>query len=114
MNSYPNGGTGIPVAVTGNGVVTFGTTTRQVFSKVTGNYVDFPANGTTVIYTDVTLGVRSDLPIPVTFAGQVYLDFTADCRISAVRAYAEVPTEINGQPTDIYKLLGLPNIPLPI
>jgi hypothetical protein len=40
--------------VTGNDVVNFGTETRQVFSSVTGEYVDFPDNGTTVIYTNVT------------------------------------------------------------
>lgn len=42
------------------------------------------------IYTNVTLGVSSIVPIPVTFSGQVYLDFNNDCRITAVRAYAEI------------------------
>ncbi|KAF2165799.1 hypothetical protein M409DRAFT_55666 [Zasmidium cellare ATCC 36951] len=87
---YPNGGGPVPVAVTGSGVVNFGTETRQVFSKVTGQYVDFPDNGTTVIFTNVTLGVQSLVPIPVTFSGQVYIDFNTNCRISAVRAYAEM------------------------
>lgn len=65
-----------------------------------------------MIYTNVTLGVSSIVPIPVTFSGQVYLDFNNDCRITAVRAYAEIPTYINGQPTDIYKLLPIPKIPI--
>lgn len=47
-------------------------------------------NGTTVIYTNVTLGVQSLVPIPVTFSGQVYVDFNTDCRIYGVRAYAEM------------------------
>ena len=54
LDSFPNGGGPIPVGVTGNDVVNFGTATRQVFSSVTGEYVDFPRNGTTVIYTNVT------------------------------------------------------------
>ena len=54
LDSFPNGGGPIPVGVTGNDVVNFGTATRQVFSSVTGEYVDFPDNGTTVIYTNVT------------------------------------------------------------
>lgn len=102
----------MPVGVTGNGVVDFGTETRQIFSKVTGEYKDFGANGTAVIYTNVTFGVSSTIPVPVTFAGQVYLDFNANCRITAVRAWAEIPRYINGQPTDIYKLLPIPKIPL--
>ncbi|SMQ46696.1 unnamed protein product [Zymoseptoria tritici ST99CH_1A5] len=108
---YPNGGGPVLVGVTGQGVVNFGTETRQAFSSVTGRYVDFPHNGTTVIYTEVTLGVNSVVPIPTTFSGEVYLDYNSDCRITAVRAYAEVPTYILGQPTDIYKLLPIPKIP---
>ncbi|KAM3424402.1 hypothetical protein BST61_g6409 [Cercospora zeina] len=108
---WPNGGGPITVGVTGNGVVNFGTTTRQVFSEVTGEYVDFAQNGTTVIYTNVTLGVNSVLPIPVTFSGQVYLDFNPDCRITAVRAFAQIPTFINGQPTDLHDLLPIPPTP---
>jgi hypothetical protein len=130
-DSFPNGGGPIPVGVTGNDVVTFGTSTRQVFSSVTGEYVDFPRNGTTVIYTNVTcmycssyelrsyvlticaiVGVSSIVPIPVTFSGQVYLDFTADCRIEAVRAYAEIPTYIAGKPVTIYELLPIPTLPI--
>lgn len=59
-----------------------------------------------------TLGVRSDIPVPVTFRGYVFLDFTADCRISAVRAYAKVPTEVLGKAINLSG--GLPYIPLPI
>lgn len=69
MPSYPNGGGPVLVGVTGQGVVNFGTETRQAFSSVTGRYVDFPHNGTTVIYTEVTLGVNSVVPIPTTFSG---------------------------------------------
>lgn len=54
LDSFPNGGGPVPVGVTGNDVVNFGTESRQVFSSVTGEYVDFPDNGTTVIYTNVT------------------------------------------------------------
>ena len=111
-SSYPNGGSGVVVGVTGQGVVNFGTETRQVFSSVTGVYQDFGQNGTTVIYTNVTLGVQSDVVIPVTFSAQVYLDFNVNCRIFAVRAYAEIPTYINGMPTMLYQYLGIPQTPL--
>lgn len=57
------------------------------------------------------MGVNSVVPIPVTFSGQVYLDFNPDCRITAVRAYAEVPTYIDGKPFDLYKFLPLPQLP---
>jgi hypothetical protein len=83
-----------------------------VFSSVTGQYKDFGSNGTTVIYTNVTLGVSSIVPVPVTFSGQVYLDFNNNCRITAVRAYAEIPTYINGKPVTIYQLLPIPKIPI--
>jgi hypothetical protein len=56
----------------------------------------------------MVVGVSSIVPIPVTFSGQVYLDFNTDCRITAVRAFAQVPTYINGQPTDIHDLLPIP------
>lgn len=127
---YPNGGNGVPASVTGQGVVNFGTETRQLFSRVTGEYVDFPDNGTTVILTNVTLGVRSSeyshewtrsperhadmlivVPIPVTFFAHVYLDFNADCRIYGVRAFAQIPTNIAGQAVDIYQLLQIPKLP---
>jgi hypothetical protein len=110
--SYPNGGGPVPVGVTGNGVVAFGTETRQVFSKVTGEYSDFGANGTALILTNVTLGVSSIVPVPVTFSGQVYLDFNANCRITAVRAFAQIPRYIAGVPVDIYKLLPIPKVPI--
>jgi hypothetical protein len=58
------------------------------------------------------VGVSSIVPIPVTFSGQVYLDFTADCRIEAVRAYAEIPTYIDGKPVTIYELLPIPQLPV--
>ncbi|KAI5368181.1 hypothetical protein Slin15195_G033150 [Septoria linicola] len=108
---YPNGGGPITVGVTGKGVVNFGVASRQAFSSVTGQYVDFGANGTTVIDTNVTLGVASAVPVPVTFSGQVYLDCNNNCRITAVRAFAQVPTYILGQPTDIYKFLPVPKVP---
>lgn len=93
--------------------MTFGTTTRQAFFEVTGQYTDFPQNGTTLINTNVTLGVMSAISSGVTFAGQVYLDFNEACRITAVRAFAQVPAFINGQPTDLGKILGIPKLPLP-
>ena len=40
---------GAPVGFTGVDVVNFGTATRQVFSKVTGFFTDFPANNSMVI-----------------------------------------------------------------
>lgn len=91
---------------------------------VTGNYIDFPANGTTDIQTNVvcisilyfpqteankkqqqTLGVRDVIPIPVTFYANVYLDFDDNCNILAVRAFAQIPTLVLGL------ILNPPGIP---
>ncbi|KUJ07452.1 uncharacterized protein LY89DRAFT_789560 [Mollisia scopiformis] len=91
-----NGAPAVPVAIDGNTTVVFAVATRQLFSTVTGNYIDFPANGTTDIQTNVTLGVRGIITIPVTFFANVYLDFDDDCTITAVRAFAEVPTVVLG------------------
>jgi hypothetical protein len=56
--------------------------------------------------------VSSIVPVPVTFSGQVYLDFNANCRITAVRAFAQIPRYIAGKPVDIYKLLPIPKVPI--
>lgn len=90
----------------------FALTTRQVFSDVTGRYVDFPLNGTTDIIVNVvcniqlfrdtmlilwnqTLGIlHGILPIPVTFSANVYLDYNEDCTIDTARAFAQIPTNI--------------------
>ncbi|CEJ94359.1 hypothetical protein VHEMI09896 [[Torrubiella] hemipterigena] len=91
-----NGLCPVPVATTGAGVVQFGTETRQAFSSVTGKYTDFPQNLTAVINTNVTLGVNSLIPLPITFNADVYLDFNVNCRIYQVRAVAWVPSDILG------------------
>lgn len=49
---YANGLPGVEVADTDTTTRAFATTTRQLFSKVTGQYVDF-ANGTTDVMTNV-------------------------------------------------------------
>jgi len=73
----------------------FALTTRQVFSDVTGRYVDFPLNGTTDIIVNVTLGIlHGILPIPVIFSANVYLDYNEDCTIDTARAFAQIPTNI--------------------
>lgn len=43
-----------------------------------------------------TLGVRSGIPIPVTFFANVYLDYNVNCEIKKVRAVATIPTEVLG------------------
>lgn len=43
----------VPVAVNRKSSYNFAVLTRQVFTKVTGQYVDFPANMTTDIITNV-------------------------------------------------------------
>ncbi len=44
-----------------------------------------------------TLGVRSVIPIPVTFFAHVYLDYDSDCRIQTIRAVApSVPSQVLG------------------
>jgi hypothetical protein len=113
--SAANGLPPIPVAVNGQTSYDFAVASRQVFSKVTGDYVDFPSNGTTEIITDVvsprcrwlsclytasnlyriqTLGALHSITIPVTFRGYVFLDYNSDCTIDFVRAFAEIPTEV--------------------
>ena len=51
--SLPDGGPPIPVAVTGQGTYDFAVESRQVFSHLIGDYIDFPDNGTTLIVTQV-------------------------------------------------------------
>lgn len=57
MLSWPNGGPGVETAVDGTTTVDFAIATRQIFTKVTGEYTDF-ANGTTIIHTDVVRFTR--------------------------------------------------------
>ncbi|KAK5168959.1 uncharacterized protein LTR77_006268 [Saxophila tyrrhenica] len=101
----------IPVATTGSGTYDFAVETRQVFSDVTGEYIDFADNGTTLINTNVTLGVRDIVGIPITFAGHVYIDHNDDCRIYQVRAYAEVPISVLGL---AFSTAGVPPLPKPV
>ncbi|TVY35628.1 hypothetical protein LOCC1_G007127 [Lachnellula occidentalis] len=98
---------GVPAALTGNGGYAFGVASRQLFSSVTGmGFVDFPANGTSALQTNVTLGVRSEVPVPVTFFATVYLDHAANCRLPSIRAIATIPTEVVGL---VIHPPGLPN-----
>lgn len=96
INIFPNGGPGVPTAVDGKTTVDFAIATRQLFSEVTGEYTDVPETFSTIIHTNVTLGVRNLVPIPVTFYADVYLDYNTDCKIKAVRADATIPTQILG------------------
>lgn len=54
-----NGAPPIPVAIDRTTTLAFADSTRQVFSEVTGQYKDFPANGTTDIITNVVWTDRS-------------------------------------------------------
>lgn len=49
----PDGSCPIPVALTGAGTYDFAISSRQVFSNLTGEFIDFPANGTVLINTEV-------------------------------------------------------------
>lgn len=60
IHIYPDGGPGIPVAVSSDTTIAFADATRQLFSKVTGAYTDYE-NGTTIIHTNV---VRTPLLRP--------------------------------------------------
>ncbi|CZR61848.1 uncharacterized protein PAC_11745 [Phialocephala subalpina] len=111
----PNGLPPVPVAIDRSTTELFAQATRQLFSEVTGCYVDFPRNGTTDIQTNVTLGVRDIIPIPVTFSANVYLDFGVDlhgnCQINAVRAFATIPSQVlglilTGSPLDLSGVIG--------
>jgi len=70
----------------------------------------------TLTGSNQTLGVRSIVPVPVTFSADVFLDYTPECRIKAVRAYARIPSEVlgfmtknPGVPPIIAKLIGTDN-----
>ncbi|KAF8865704.1 hypothetical protein BDZ45DRAFT_684226 [Acephala macrosclerotiorum] len=111
-----NGLPPLPVAIDRSTTELFAKATRQLFSEVTGYYIDFPANGTTDIQTNVTLGVRNIIPIPVTFFANVYLDFGTDlsgnCQINAVRAFATIPSQVLGliladSPLDLSGIIGI-------
>ncbi|CZT25460.1 uncharacterized protein RCC_11192 [Ramularia collo-cygni] len=92
-----NGLPGVPVAIDRTTTVDFATASREAFSRVTGIYKDFPENGTTVINTNVTLGVLHAVALPVTFNADVYLDYdVSQCLMTAIRAYARVPTQVGG------------------
>ncbi|PIA88799.1 hypothetical protein CB0940_06995 [Cercospora beticola] len=105
----PNGGPAIPVAVDRTTSYDFAVATRQVFSRVTGLYTDFD-NGTTIITTNVTLGVLHGLALPITFSADVYLTYDlSQCLIENVQAFATIPTQIAGidiQPPILDMLLG--------
>ena len=52
FSSNANGLPGVPVGIGRDGTIAFADATRQLFSKVTGDYIDFK-NGTTDIITNV-------------------------------------------------------------
>ncbi|KAH6716542.1 hypothetical protein DL95DRAFT_459602 [Leptodontidium sp. 2 PMI_412] len=105
-----NGLPPIPVSYSGSSSYAFGVETRQLFSSVTGEYTDFPANGTALINTNVTLGARSAIPIPVVFFAHVYLDYDDDCKIKTIRAVApSVPSQVLGVFVN-FPSLGLPGL----
>lgn len=108
LPSIADGTCPIPVATTGAGTYEFAVETRQVFSHLTGEFIDFPENGTTLINTNVTLGVRNNVPIPFTFLGHVYMDYNEDCRIYQARAFAQVPIEVLGL---AFSTAGIPPLP---
>ncbi|KAG4420444.1 hypothetical protein IFR04_006460 [Cadophora malorum] len=105
-----NGLPPVPFSYSGSSSYAFGVETRQLFSSVTGEYKDFPDNGTALIKTNVTLGIRSAIPLPVTFFARVYLDYDADCKIQTIRAIApSVPSEVLGAIVN-FPSLGLPGL----
>ncbi|KAB8338716.1 hypothetical protein FH972_021661 [Carpinus fangiana] len=97
--SNPNGLGAITVAVDGSTTYDFALATRQAFTRVTGEYVDFgDQNRTTVIKTEVTLGLLHSIMLPVTFSANVYFYFDASCMIYQITAYATIPSVILGYP----------------
>lgn len=60
----------------------FATTTREAFVGVTGTYMDFPDNSTTIIKATNTLGVNHNVQIPFTFGATTVLFFNRACEIS--------------------------------
>lgn len=52
-NSLANGAPAVPVALTGTQTYDFAVASRQVFSHLTGEFIDFPSNGTTLINTNI-------------------------------------------------------------
>ncbi|KAE8445868.1 hypothetical protein EG329_012791 [Mollisiaceae sp. DMI_Dod_QoI] len=97
----------VPVAVDRTTAVAFTIYSRDLFSSVTGEYLDFPANGTTVITTNVTLGVLGIITVPVTYSAHVYLDYNTDCEIVNVRAFAQIPSQVLGLLINPPSLLGI-------
>lgn len=121
--SNPNGGPAIPVAIDRTTTYDFALATRQVFSRVTGQYTDYN-NGTTIIHTNVTLGAPHSVAIPVTFYADVYLFYDlADCLMQKIQAFATIPTQVGGvtinppilpqilAASDLYKGVPLSQLP---
>lgn len=72
--------------------------TRQIFTRVTGLYDDY-VNGTTIIHTNVTLGLAHSVAVPVTFYADVYLTYDlSNCLMEKIQAFATIPTDIGGIP----------------
>ncbi|CAK4034889.1 Hypothetical predicted protein [Lecanosticta acicola] len=101
----PNGGPAVPVAIDRTTTYDFALATRQVFSRVTGEYTSFyngtaDTSGTEIIHTNVTLGAGHLVAIPVTFYADVYLSYDEDCLIYKIQAFATIPTDIAGIPIE--------------
>lgn len=85
----------------------FALSTRQLFSRVTGQYTDYE-NGTSIIHTNVTLGALHSIAVPVTFYADVYFFYDDNCLIEKVQAFATIPTQVAGveiQPPILNQLL---------
>lgn len=93
--SNPNGGPAIPVAIDRPTTYDFALGTRQLFSRVTGQYTDYD-NGTTIIHTNVTLGALHSVAVPVTFYADVYLFYNDECLQEKIQAFAQIPTQVGG------------------
>lgn len=71
---------------------------------------DFSQPQLTILPSPQTLGIRSAIPLPVTFFARVYLDYDADCKIQTIRAIApSVPSEVLGAFVN-FPSLGLPGL----
>lgn len=95
----PNGGPAVPVAIDRTTTYDFALATRQVFSRVTGQYTSLyngtaDTSGTEIIHTNVTLGALHAVALPVTFYADVFLSYDDSCLIYKIQAFATIPTQV--------------------
>lgn len=96
INSSADGSPMIPTAIDRTTFVDFAVAITQVLSGATASYTDFN-NGTTLLQTNITLGLLQSITVPVTLYADAYLTYdVSTCLMNDITAYITAPTEVAG------------------